>query len=150
MAANEIRIPVIVDLETQEKKSINKTSANVTDKTKQQDNKILQALNFNFFVGSLQKLTAASGNNVASQVIGEGMKWGTLVVRSLSGDPVAISTAAIELAAEALKGVQELKQNIATNNQVNYNKILNGQTYFGAGQIEASKDWMGRITYNKK
>lgn len=155
MADREIRIPVTIDLKST--KSIKQTtvkSPEVSQEEKRVEKVVEksgfgQALTAGLLIDSTKKLLSASGNSKASNVIEKGMRYGTLAVRSVGQDYVAMITLAVELLAESLKYLENQKQEATVNNQAKYNQIMSGQVYLGNNSY-ISSDYFGNLTYNKK
>lgn len=111
-----------------------------------------QAISASFLIQSGRKLISASGNSQISQAIGNTVKYGTLTLQLFNpatAVPAAL-TMAVELASQALQKVNELKQEAQMNNQAQYNQIIGGSKFLGAGNFTTSTDFYGNITYNKK
>lgn len=108
-----------------------------------------QALSVNLLVDSTKKLLSASGNSETTAMIETGMRYGTLAVRSLSGDPTAMITLGIEIIAEILKNEQKKRQEAQVNNEAQYNRILSGQVLLGSN-VTVSTDRYGNKTYNRR
>ena len=55
---------------------------------------------------------------------------------------------AIDLASEAIKKVNQLRQEAEVNNQIKYNQLLNGRVFLGSGRIDISRNIWGEKSYN--
>lgn len=161
MADREIRIPITVELQasgTPTKRTTKTTTAtgtenkNVPKKEQQQKQSsgVGQAISAGLLIESSKKLLSATGNSEMSSAIEKTVKYGTLVARSAAGDVTAMVTLAVELGAEALMKVQELKQEAQVNNDIMYNKMLTGEVFTGSNNITVSTDIWGNKTYNKR
>ena len=150
MPANntEIRIPVVIELQTNKGTNVNQPIRNNATVTRAEVTG--QAISAGFLIQSGQKLIAATGNTQVSKAIGDTVKYGTLGIRVLSGDVTALASMAIDLASEAIKKVNQLRQEAEVNNQIKYNQIKNGRVFLGSGQIQVTTDWMGNKTYSVK
>ena len=150
MPANntEIRIPVVIELQTNKGTNVNQPIRNNATGTLTRAEVTGQAISAGFLIQSGQKLIAATGNTQVSKAIGDTVKYGTLGIRVLSGDVTALASMAIDLASEAIKKVNQLRQEAEVNNQIKYNQIKNGRIFLGSGQIQVTTDWMGREIYN--
>ena len=150
MPANntEIRIPVVIELQANKGTNVNQPIRNNATGTLTRTEVTGQAISVGFLIQSGQKLIAATGNTQVSKAIGDTVKYGTLGIRVLSGDVTALASMAIDLASEAIKKVNQLRQEAEVNNQTKYNQILNGRIFLGNGQIDVTKDWLGREIYN--
>lgn len=144
----EIRIPVIIDLQPRTQAGVAKPITNNAGGTLTRSQVTGQAISAGFLIQSGQKLIAATGNTQVSKAIGDTVKYGTLGIRVLSGDVTALASMAIDLASEAIKKVNQLRQEAEVNNQIKYNQIKNGRVFLGSGQIQVTTDWMGREIYN--
>lgn len=157
MADREIRIPITVELQassTGKKTPTTKANAS-TQPTKKPDVQkssggVGQAISAGLLIESSKKLLSATGNAQASATIEKGVKYGTLMARSVGGDVTAMVTLAVELAATGLQKVQELKDQAQQNNQTMYNKIKSGQVFLGNNDVYVSQDWAGNKTYNRR
>lgn len=148
MAQNEIRIPIIAEINAQ-------TGTTPKNGVQQQSSVSKgeatgRGISAAFFVQAGQKLIAATGNTQISKGIGDTIKYATLGARMFSGDPTAIATLAIELSSEAIKKVNELKQEAQVNNQIKYNQIKSGKLFLGSGTTEVTTDWIGNKFYKTK
>ena len=161
MADREIRIPITVELQASStgKKTPTTTTNTKTTATTQPTKKpdaqkssggVGQAISAGLLIESSKKLLSATGNTQASATIEKGVKYGTLVARSVGGDVTAMVTLAVELAATGLQKIQELKDQAQQDNQTMYNKIKTGQVYLGTNNITVSPDTWGNKTYNKR
>lgn len=150
MPANntEIRIPVVIELQTNKGTNVNQPIRNNATGTLTRTEVTGQAISAGFLIQSGQKLIAATGNTQVSKAIGDTVKYGTLGIRVLGGDFTALASMAIDLASEAIKKVNQLRQEAEVNNQIKYNQIRNGRVFLGSGQINVTKDWLGREIYN--
>lgn len=150
MPANntEIRIPVVIELQTNKGTNVNQPIRNNATGTLTRTEVTGQAISAGFLIQSGQKLIAATGNTQISKTIGDTVKYGTLGIRALSGDFTALASMAIDLASEAIKKVNQLRQEAEVNNQTKYNQILNGRIFLGNGQIDVTKDWLGNKNYS--
>lgn len=144
----EIRIPIIIDLQPRTQAGVAKPITNNAGGTLTRSQVIGQAISAGFLIQSGQKLIAATGNTQVSKAIGDTVKYGTLGVRVLSGDVTALASMAIDLASEAIKKVNQLRQEAEVNNQAKYNQLLNGQQFLGSGQISISRNFWGEKSYN--
>lgn len=146
----EIRIPIIIDLQPRTQAGVAKPITNNAGGTLTRSQVTGQAISAGFLIQSGQKLIAATGNTQVSKAIGDTVKYGTLGIRVLSGDVTALASMAIDLASEAIKKVNQLRQEAEVNNQIKYNQILNGRVFLGSSQIQVTTDWMGNKTYSVK
>lgn len=144
----EIRIPVIIDLQPRTQAGVAKPITNNAGGTLTRSQVTGQAISAGFLIQSGQKLIAATGNTQVSKAIGDTVKYGTLGIRVLSGDVTALASMAIDLASEAIKKVNQLRQEAEVNNQAKYNQLLNGQQFLGSGQISISRNFWGEKSYN--
>lgn len=144
----EIRIPIIIDLQPRTQAGVAKPITNNAGGTLTRSQVIGQAISAGFLIQSGQKLIAATGNTQVSKAIGDTVKYGTLGVRVLSGDVTALASMAIDLASEAIKKVNQLRQEAEVNNQIKYNQILNGRVFLGSGRIDISRNFWGEKSYN--
>lgn len=105
MPANntEIRIPVVIELQTNKGTNVNQPIRNNATGTLTRTEVTGQAISAGFLIQSGQKLIAATGNTQVSKAIGDTVKYGTLGIRVLSGDVTALASMAIDLASEAIK-----------------------------------------------
>ncbi|MCM1259627.1 MAG: hypothetical protein NC182_01625 [Prevotella sp.] len=148
MAQNEIRIPVTIEFNAQ-------ASGTPQNGAKQQSSiskgeATGRGISATFFVQAGQKLIAASGNTQLSKGIGDVMKYGSLVARSFTFDFTAIAALALELSSEAIKKINELKQEAQVNNQIKYNQIKSGRLFLGSGETTVTTDWLGNRFYKTK
>lgn len=158
MAEREIRIPITVELQassTSKKTPTTTKTPAATQPAKKPDAQkssggVGQAISAGLLIESSKKLLSATGNAQASATIEKGVKYGTLMARSVSGDVTAMVTLAVELAATGLQKVQELKEQAQQDNQTMYNKIKTGQVYLGTNDITITTDRWGNKTYNKR
>lgn len=150
MPANntEIRIPVVIELQANKGTNVNQPIRNNATGTLTRTEVTGQAISVGFLIQSGQKLIAATGNTQVSKAIGDTVKYGTLGIRVLSGDVTALASMAIDLASEAIKKVNQLRQEAEVNNQAKYNQLLNGQQFLGSGQISISRNFWGEKSYN--
>lgn len=146
----EIKIPIIIDLQPRTQAGVAKPITNNAGGTLTRSQVTGQAISAGFLIQSGQKLIAATGNTQVSKAIGDTVKYGTLGIRVLSGDVTALASMAIDLASEAIKKVNQLRQEAEVNNQIKYNQIKNGRVFLGSGQIQVTTDWMGNKTYSVK
>lgn len=144
----EIRIPIIIDLQPRTQAGVAKPITNNAGGTLTRSQVTGQAISAGFLIQSGQKLIAATGNTQVSKAIGDTVKYGTLGIRVLSGDVTALASMAIDLASEAIKKVNQLRQEAEVNNQAKYNQLLNGQQFLGSGQISISRNFWGEKSYN--
>lgn len=144
----EIRIPVIIDLQPRTQAGVAKPITNNAGGTLTRSQVTGQAISAGFLIQSGQKLIAATGNTQISKTIGDTVKYGTLGIRALSGDFTALASMAIDLASEAIKKVNQLRQEAEVNNQIKYNQILNGRVFLGSGRIDISRNIWGEKSYN--
>ena len=153
MAKDEIRIPIIIDLQdTKIQKQSNVKDDTTSPQQGEEKAGFLDVLTGGFLISSSQKLISATGNSTLAKITGETAKWGTLAFQIFTNpNPyAAIATAAIELSALAIQKVNELKQEAQVNNQAKYNQIKSGKIYLGVGEIEIKKDIWGNKNYNKR
>lgn len=144
----EIRIPVIIDLQPRTQVGVAKPITNNAGGTLTRSQVTGQAISAGFLIQSGQKLIAATGNTQISKTIGDTVKYGTLGIRALSGDFTALASMAIDLASEAIKKVNQLRQEAEVNNQIKYNQLLNGRVFLGSGRIDISRNIWGEKSYN--
>lgn len=144
----EIRIPVIIDLQPRTQAGVAKPITNNAGGTLTRSQVTGQAISAGFLIQSGQKLIAATGNTQISKTIGDTVKYGTLGIRAISGDFTALASMAIDLASEAIKKVNQLRQEAEVNNQIKYNQILNGRVFLGSGRIDISRNIWGEKSYN--
>lgn len=144
----EIRIPIIIDLQPRTQAGVAKPITNNAGGTLTRSQVIGQAISAGFLIQSGQKLIAATGNTQVSKAIGDTVKYGTLGLRALGGDFTALASMAIDLASEAMKKVNQLRQEAEVNNQAKYNQLLSGQQFLGSGQISISRNIWGEKSYN--
>ena len=158
MAQNEIRIPVTIEMtatstskpnEPQTPNTPTQTKPVETTTEKKEKSAWGEALSVNLLVDSTKKLLSASGNSQAAAIIEKGMRYGTLGIKSLTGDPTAMITLGIELLAEFLKNEQLKKQEASVNNEAQYNRILSGQVLLGSNAY-VTQDKYGNKTYHRK
>lgn len=144
----EIRIPVIIDLQPRTQAGVAKPITNNAGGTLTRSQVTGQAISAGFLIQSGQKLIAATGNTQVSKAIGDTVKYGTLGIRAFGGDFTALASMAIDLGSEAIKKVNQLRQEAEVNNQAKYNQLLNGQQFLGSGQISISRNIWGEKSYN--
>ena len=137
----EIRIPIIIDLQPRTQAGVAKPITNNAGGTLTRSQVTGQAISAGFLIQSGQKLIAATGNTQVSKAIGDTVKYGTLGIR-------AFGSMAIDLASEAIKKVNQLRQEAEVNNQAKYNQLLSGQQFLGSGQISISRNIWGEKSYN--
>ena len=153
----EYRIPINVELsgnlndalnqiETPEEIGGVSTDANPTQVEVPKSN-LLQALNAGFLIDSTKKILSANGNTELSNQIDIGMRVGTALATAVQGDYSGILGLSLDIAAEAMMKVQELKQQAIENNNTKVNEIRLGKKLLGAGRVNVSKDYYGNMTY---
>lgn len=144
----EIKIPIIIDLQPRTQAGVAKPITNNAGGTLTRSQVTGQAISAGFLIQSGQKLIAAAGNTQVSKAIGDIVKYGTLGIRAFGGDFTALASMAIDLGSEAIKKVNQLRQEAEVNNQAKYNQLLNGRIFLGNGQIDVTKDWLGNKNYS--
>lgn len=144
----EIKIPIIIDLQPRTQAGVAKPITNNAGGTLTRSQVTGQAISAGFLIQSGQKLIAATGNTQVSKAIGDMVKYGTLGIRAFGGDFTALASMAIDLGSEAIKKVNQLRQEAEVNNQAKYNQLLSGQQFLGSGQISISRNFWGEKSYN--
>ena len=156
-AKNKYVIPVTVQLNAGLNEALNQVEEPSIDGTPEQASTpqrletprsaMLDALNAGFLIDSTKKVLSATGNTQASMAIEVGAKVGTAVAGMASGNPAAMLGLIMDVVAEALTKIQELKAEAITNNNTKVNNIRVGATILGTGRVTTSRDAFGNIKY---
>lgn len=157
--ADEIRIPVTIELISQEAKSdsSNKERADVkTNKANSNDLDLSSIVNMNMLMGTARKLMAASGNTQGASTLRVGMKYGTMAKSTMEGFSkggksmaLAVVTIAAEVLEQVIKADVKAKENRQKSNEALYNQVLRGDLWLGSTH-ELAYDKYGKLTYYKK
>lgn len=154
--ATEYRIPVTIELQEQKNNDPIQKSANLAQNAIPKEEDIsasagaiasIQSVHRIMMVGN--KLLSASGNNQYSSVIRTTGKAMSVAVTALSGNyAMAAVQAILEITEAAMRQLQKIEQETQESNAANFNNIKLGKTILKGGNVSASKDLFGRITYN--
>lgn len=153
---NEYRIPINIELGTsltgaldqvQEPSLEGLEAVDIPQQIEPARSSFLEALNAGFLIDSTKKVLSATGNTSLSNAIDVGMTFGTAIAGAATGSPGAMLALIMDLVAQGLTQLQEIKAEAMQSNNVKINNIRIGKTLLGSGRVETTKDHFGNIKY---
>ena len=120
--------------------------------SKQPAGKFDSILSAEFIAGTLRKFGNATGNEetrAITSAVGKMVKYGTAIVSAMSGNPMGLIAAGIELAAEGFENFcNEKRKKAEEQNNVDMSRI--NAVLMDVSGLKVSENFWGRVKYEGK